>query len=99
MQLILIIFGYFWITIRLAAVTLEALSDMMATNFLDPTHSITSIIMSDKFCTVWCSFERSLSQRRYSFLEEVRRRKAQMLLSRGSVHPSKANTSNIKIIN
>ncbi|SRR6266542_3217510 len=99
MQLILIIFGYFWITIRLAAVTLEALSDMMATNFLDPTRSITSIITSDKFYAVWYFFERSSSQRKYSFLEEVKRRKAQMLLPRESVHSSRADTSNIKIIN
>src|SRR6266498_5257949 len=99
MQLILIIFGYFCVTIHLAAVTLEALSDMIATNFLDLTRSITLIITSNKFCAMWCSFERSSSQRRYSFLEMVRRKKAQMLLPRGSIHPSRADTSNIKIIN
>ena len=83
-------------TIRLAAATLEALSDTIATNLSEPTLSIISKIISDMLCEVWCSFERSSRRKIYFFLEDVIRRKAQILLPRGSVQPFNANISNIK---
>ena len=91
MHCILRIEGYFSEIILRAAATLDPLSDIMAKNLLIPTLLITSSITVDKCAAVWCSLERSSSFRRYSFLELVISIKAQMLLPRGSVHPSKAN--------
>ncbi len=89
-------FLYLCTIICLAAVTLKALSDIIATNLSELILSIILKIISNILYEVWYFFERSSRCKIYSFLEDVIRRKTQMLLSWGSIQPSNTNISNIK---